>query len=197
MKQLQHTLLLMITACGLAVLWGCPPQEDTRVTEESLNNRVVKTTADVRALDTVTHILGDLIIHNTTSLDSLDGFHNLLRVDGEIRITLNGFLDNLVGFEKLNHIGKGLIIRYNNTLDSIQGFDSIQYLPKIDLFGNNDLVSIKGFGKVTSIGELEIKNNEMLNNCCFSLPAKNFIYEENKPGCNSKVKVKELCSANK
>ena len=197
MKQLQHALLLMITACGLAVLWGCPPQGDTRVPSPPLNNRVVRTVADIRALDTITHILGDLIIHNTVSLPLIDGFHKLLRVDGEIRITLNADLERVVGFEKLTHIGKDLIVTDNLVLHTIQGFDNIQQFPKIELVNNNDLVSIKGFGKVVSIDDLRIKRNDKLNSCCFSLPAKNFLYEKNKPGCNSKEKVKELCSANK
>ena len=196
MKQLQHALLLMITACGLAVLWGCPPQGEGDRTIITPNDRVVKTLADIRAMDTVTHILGDLDI-DETELTLIDGFHNLLRVDGEIRITLNDDLESLAGFEKLIHIGKRLVLSENYSLHTIQGFNSIQYLPKVDIFSHNDLVSIKGFDKLTSIDETRIHDNKKLNSCCISLHAKITSYRGNKPGCNSKAKVKELCSANK
>ena len=132
----------------------------------------------------------DLDIANNNSLTEINGFNSLIEINLALNIKINNNLTNIIGFENLikvdvlyidgaqinniplfNNVLKIVSVVVNNTkIKHINGFNNIQTILEltpnfgiIHLDGNEELLDINGFSKLTKLqGQLSITNNNKL-----------------------------------
>jgi hypothetical protein len=168
-------------------------------------------------LENLDSVGGSLVIgcvagwmHHNRAIKSLSGFDNLKKVEDFLWINCNDSLTNLNGLESLHYVGKGIIINDNKCLETLTGLEHLTSCGGCliiggwgDCEGNQALTSLSGIQNIDpgTITELRIKNNPSLSDChlksiCGFLARPDCIVEisNNAVGCNSKQKVKQLCS---
>jgi len=126
---------------------------------------------DISGLFFIETINGDLKI--SVQLQELNGFNNLINVNGDIEITSSNALTLITGFNKLEGT-RSITIALNSNLLTISGFNSLKRINKSLEIGNGllQLNSITGFTNLKTIGEeLNISKNPKLK----SIPSFNFL----------------------
>lgn len=172
-----------------------------------------------RGLEHLAFIGGNMVMgciagwmHYNRSLKSLAGLDKLSQIIGLLWINCNDSLTDLSGLESLVTIGDGLIVNGNKSLINLKGLENLKSCGGRliiggwweDCAGNPLLTSLEGIENIEqgSISELRIRNNPLLANCtikciCNYLACQNatVVIEENRPGCNSIIEVKEACES--
>lgn len=128
------------------------------------------------ALNSITEVIGDLVIQNTETLANLQGLSSLERVWGEFKIVENTGLENLDGIS-INSTGlsvSDLKIEKNPALTNIDGLtplwdiesseDPLQISSKIFIRENHNLLNLDGLMNVSIFrGFILVYQNQSLN----------------------------------
>lgn len=147
-------------------------------------------------------LMGDLTIFGYYDITNLDGLSSLVSTGGSISFLNCSLDDDLEAFENLTHVGKHLMIEYND-FTNLSGLKNVTSLGGgIIILGNSNLTSLDGLDNIEagSITSLMIWDNENLSECdvesiCDYLasPTGSIFIQENAPGCNYELEVREAC----
>jgi hypothetical protein len=125
---------------------------------------------------------GDIRILDNNRLSTLDGFSNLIKINGYIEISGNGSLSDIVAFGNLTTIAgfssltpvSGLMISNNASLRSFTGLASLEvvtsnFYSEVSIVNNPKLENIDGLESLTTIHglyerKLNIVGNTVLEN---------------------------------
>ena len=135
------------------------------------SNAIVRTQAELDALEGVDRVGGDLLIFADEPLDfsplddletvigtirissdvltSVSGFGSLESVGVDIDISENLRLTSISGFGQLADIGGGFFARNNGALTSVSGFGQLADVEAFVIDDNAMLTSVSGFGSLT------------------------------------------------
>ncbi|MEP3386924.1 MAG: hypothetical protein ABJO02_01970 [Reichenbachiella sp.] len=114
---------------------------------------------DISALHTLREIRGNVLI-GSTSLSSLEGLHNLRKIEGDLNISWNDDLEDLSAFSNLDSLHGELTIRGQPKLISLEGFQNVTYIGNGVKIAQNGLKNFSGFESVKQIdGSIEILRN--------------------------------------
>ena len=121
--------------------------------------------------DDLTTINGDFTISDNAVLTALPTFDDLTTINGDFTISDNAALKAISGFAVLESVGtiefSDFLIDNNTALTTISGFDVLRKVgsnsfTNITISNNAALTSLSTFNAVTSIGEVQIVNNDAL-----------------------------------
>jgi hypothetical protein len=112
----------------------------------------------------LTTIGNGLDIDYNVSLTSLKGLEGLTSIGGQLSITNNLALNSLSGLEGLTSIKYGYFIEDNDSLRNLSGLSGLIDLGGVnEIVGNDALISLKGMSSLTTIpGGLYIGGNSAL-----------------------------------
>lgn len=119
---------------------------------------------DLRNLETLTTVGGDLIIDRNNYLINLDGLHNVNHVGRNLNVKHNSRLTNLDGLQGITTVGGSLIIEDHDNLTNLDGLYNTNYVGGVlSIFANNTLTNLNGLQSITSLKEsLFIEYNNTL-----------------------------------
>jgi len=118
---------------------------------------------DLRGLECLTEVTGDLIIGFNEGLVSLAGLDNLERVHGALRIGGNPALRLLDGLWQLGHIGGVFSIDTNAELYGIGGLNRLHtVIGGVNIKTNQRLRSLSGLENLQLMGKLTVEDNDAL-----------------------------------
>lgn len=122
---------------------------------------------EINAFSNVTVLIGDLNIHDNTSLEILTGLNNITSVN---RVYIqNTLIANLNSLSSLQVVNVELNINDNDMLENILGLSSLQEITYNDISvgGNEILTSLEGLHNLTQVGGLiKITYNPNLVDFC-------------------------------
>jgi len=137
-------------------------------------------------------------IINNNSIIGLTGLDGLYRIGeaseshidevGFLRIESNDNLINLWGIDKLVELTGDLIITDNASLFTLDGLEALRAI-KGQKFTGNDFVN----SKISIYNNLNLLNCSVLGICALK-DYSDFVFDNNKDGCNSIVEVQKGCS---
>jgi len=114
---------------------------------------------DLRILDQLQTIGGNLDIRVNDNLTSLNGLEQLTSVGGDFNIYGNEALVNLVGSNNLSTLGGAINIERNFNLKTISGFNTIQSMKELLITETGSIESLTGFNNLINIDDNLIFNN--------------------------------------
>jgi len=124
----------------------------------------------LQPLQNITTINGYLSIENT-AITNFDGLHNLETVTGSwINISRNDNITNMQGFDSLASVSVELIVYLNSNLETLTGLESLTTLGSVNIQNNNLLINLDGLhniGDLISTGNadaISIYGNDSLQN---------------------------------
>ncbi len=125
--------------------------------------------------------IGQLEISDNFLLTDITAFNNVTSIDQYLWMENNDAMTSLAGLENLNFIGYGLVVKGNEKLTSLSGIDSVV---------NN-----------SGLWQLVINDNSDLSDCSIKsicdflnyYPNAVIDIDDNAPGCNNQLEVKEDC----
>ena len=154
---------------GALRVWNVPSTIDLRHVEN-----LVAVGGDLRigwnaelmslaGLDGITAVEGDLWIEDNDGLTSLAGLDGITAVGGTLRISGNDGLTSLAGLNNIATVGGDLTVKHNNGLTTLAGLDSLTAIGGVTYIGYNDyLTSLAGIDSITAVaGEPRLKGNEI------------------------------------
>ena len=110
-----------------------------------------------------TEINGSIRIYYAPSLEQLDGFANIRKIDGFLEIIETG-VGNIDGFSNLVEINGSLSIKDNTNLAHIDGLSSLRLATDLALIANHNLANLNGLSSIESVvGELYILGKSLEN----------------------------------
>ena len=118
---------------------------------------------DLSGLTALEIIRGRLFIE-TTSITNLNGFDNLIRVEGDLTIRGNNAMTEILGFPSLQEITGELRILENQMLVQVDAFDVLESVgDNIWVTANNFMTSLAGFENLVNVdGRLDVSRNDRL-----------------------------------
>ena len=108
---------------------------------------------DLRILDQLQSIGGDLKIRSNDYLTSLNGLEQLTTIGGNFDINGNDALINLEGSNNITSLGGTVIIERNFSLKTISGFNNIQSIKELLISQTGGIESLTGFNSLTHIDD--------------------------------------------
>lgn len=118
---------------------------------------------DLRALERLREIEGDLIIQQTTSLNMLLGLNALEHIGGELVIMNNERLVDVSALSGVTAVHDNIAIVRNPYLESMRGLDNVRLIDGIVTIRENDhLSSLTGMGSLGAPTAVEISGNPKL-----------------------------------
>ncbi|MGK0413451.1 MAG: hypothetical protein ACJA1B_001654, partial [Polaribacter sp.] len=116
---------------------------------------------DITGLYFLKTINGDLKI--SVQLDELNGFNNLINVNGDLEITSSNQLKTISGFNNLERT-RSLTIALNANLESVNGFNNLlRIFDDLEIGNSPSIQTISGFNKLENLGgQLNISKNPKL-----------------------------------
>lgn len=112
---------------------------------------------DLRGLENIDTLYGDLAIRNANSLRSLEGLDSLRWIGGNLRITDNLSLPDLQGLGALRVIRGDVIVRENDVLASFEGLSQMEEIGgTMEIRESPALTSFRGMEQVRRIGRIEL-----------------------------------------
>jgi len=151
---------------------------------------------NIDGLSTIRAVWENLRLIDIPNLSNTIGFESLFKIEESVVIE-NVFGDYTLDFNALYDIDDSIVIK-NTSLTAIEGFNSlIGDIGKIKILNNNNLELLDGFEQF-NYGNVEIKNNPNLEECCVIVPWENkpyidVILENNDDECNSFVAASIHC----
>lgn len=120
---------------------------------------------DLRGLESIDTLYGDLAIRNANSLRSLEGLDSLKWVGGNFRITDNLSLPDFQGLGALRVVRGDVIIRENDVLASFEGLSQLEEIGgTMEIRESPALISFRGLEQVRRIGRIELFANNGFKN---------------------------------
>lgn len=158
---------------------------------------------NIDGLSTIRAVWENLRLINIPNLSNTIGFESLFKIEESV-VVENVFGDYTLGFNALYDIEDSIIIK-NTSLTEIDGFNSLigGGLYRIKIINNDSLELLDGFEQF-NYGNIIIKNNPKLGECCIIVPWENkpYIYvtlENNDDNCNSflaaSIHCEGICSS--
>jgi len=120
------------------------------------NVLITKEVVDLSPLASIREIQGQLIIRNTTNLETLEGLDNLERVR-DLRLSSNAVLRHMNNLQNLMEITGNFSLGSNHELLSIQGLSNVTSI--------QDYIWIQSNSKLSSLNGLE--NISVVNNSLY------------------------------
>gem|GEM_PF-6174271 len=118
--------------------------------------------SSLRGLEALTSIGGTLTLSHDTPLTSLSGLDNLTTVNG-IWVSESSTLRDFSGLESLTTIERDLILEYSPGLTSLDGLEGVVSIGgRLDIFNNDSLTNLAGLRNVAELGQLRISENDSL-----------------------------------
>jgi gliding motility-associated-like protein len=116
---------------------------------------------DIIGLYFLKTINGDLKI--SVEIDELNGFNNLINVNGDIEITSSNELKTITGFNNLEQ-ARSITIALNANLESVNGFNNLSRIfDNLEIGNSSSIQTISGFNKLENLGgQLNISKNPKL-----------------------------------
>ncbi|WP_010135443.1 hypothetical protein [Ochrovirga pacifica] len=129
---------------------------------EIRNNKVEL--ENLKGLENVTRIGGDLNIYQNKGIKSLTGLDQLIDLGGNIAIYENSRLERFNNLDKINRVTGFVNIYSNPNLVEINGLNQVsEIISHVDVNNNRNLVQLNGFKSIARIGNtLTIKDNQAL-----------------------------------
>ena len=123
-----------------------------------------KSVVDLRPLDDIQTVGDKMRIRQNLALQNIEGFNNLKAVGNNFSIFRNESLTNIPEFNALKTVGTYFGIGNNKELQYIDGFNNFISDDQLTFYigGNNTLIEINGFDKITSVKTLSIQFNQLL-----------------------------------
>ena len=110
-------------------------------------------------LSGLTTVTGSLTITNNPNLTDLSALDNLVTVSGNLSIISTDAQD--LNFNSLQSVGGSLFIQGNVTLPEIAGFNSLTSVGELQIWNNNACQDISGFQALTVVNGDLILNNQL------------------------------------
>ncbi len=114
-----------------------------------------------------TELNANLSIGSNTSdkaIQNLKGLDQIEVINGNLTIRYNKELNNLVGLEKLREIKGKIQIRDNDALTSLNGLNGLAKVEEFELAGNKALKNCEGLDNLTEVEHFSISGNKVLRN---------------------------------
>ncbi|MCO6488329.1 MAG: T9SS type A sorting domain-containing protein [Phaeodactylibacter sp.] len=112
---------------------------------------------DLRGLENIDTLYGNLAIRNANALRSLEGLDNLRWVGGDFWITDNESLPDLQGLAALRVIRGDVVVRENDVLASFEGLSQLEEIGgTMEIRESPALISFRGMEQVQRIGRIEL-----------------------------------------
>lgn len=110
----------------------------------------------------------NLTITQNFKLVNINGFSNLVSIDGNLNLFFNQKLNNINGFHNLSEIKGSLDIDQSLALTNVNGFSNLTYIGEnLHLERNSALIHIDGFTKLNFVGTtIRIESNRALKDLC-------------------------------
>ncbi len=122
----------------------------------------IRDSADIESLKGITRIAGSLLVCDS-NLTDLKGLESLECIDGDLWIENNSYLTSLEGLDSLTVV-KHLYIFDNAILPDLSGLDELKTVSGVVSIENNaSLVSLSGLDSLVSAGYLGVVRNNTLN----------------------------------
>ena len=118
---------------------------------------------DITALRSLNLLKGSISIMNNTSLQNVNGFESLHRVE-VIGLYDNMMLSDLKGFSNLDTITMGISLRNNNALKDLSGLEKIKTCDYLSIDDSPALTSLKGMENLQQVGHAIYISNAGLTN---------------------------------
>lgn len=172
---------------------GCETLYATLIISESKNNSIKdlsklsnlktvsrlviqgnKSLKNLKGLENITYVIGDITIRGNNELEEINSLNNLGRIEGSLIISENESLTD-ISLNSVKTIYDGIKINNNISLKSINGLNLLEgVFGNINIENNNILESISGFKKLIflvqnndySESDFVITNNSLLYNYC-------------------------------
>lgn len=120
---------------------------------------------DLKGLNNLTAVGGEILLHQNDLLTNLGGLNNLITVGGHFRIKRNDNLSSLVGLSKLEEVGGTLNILVNKGLINLNGLSNLHTVESLAIDENVSLYSLDGLKNLNTIEEFfKISFNWTLHN---------------------------------
>ncbi len=157
-------------------------------------------------LSTLSTVLGNVIIRNTTQLKDLNGLANLNFIGGDLILQKNMELKDLDGLMSLYALGGSIRIEQNPNLKKLNGLEKLTSISKsLIIFDNDKLTDLGGISDLRKIDlNLEVKHNDQLSDCCIlsklirSGGVRSEISISNNPmTCQLVLEITNHCTANR
>ncbi|MEQ1744997.1 MAG: leucine-rich repeat protein [Saprospiraceae bacterium] len=214
---------LFISNCGsLTTLVGFGPLKTIDTLSITWDGTLTPL-SDLRGLDSLQTITGDLILEYLPNMDSLVGLEQLTRIDGDVRLSVPlktlsalsnlgavGGAFNLEGTGLLNlegltalHSVQSINLKSNYYLVNLKGLDSLTVIEDdLSLTYNASLSDLNGLNNLKSVGgNINISYNETLSDCAIQLLCDRITLgtgplpgiHDNAAGCSSPAEVALQC----
>ncbi len=110
-------------------------------------------------------IVGHVYITGT-SLQGLNGLHNIGFIGGSIYIKYNDILENLSGFPNIEEIQEGITVSGNKKLINLSGMENVTTIKgSLSIVDNDDLLNLNGLDNLAFVESwIRIEGNELLSN---------------------------------
>ncbi len=120
---------------------------------------------DLSPLSNITNVIGNLVIRNNDSLNTLNGLHNITSVANLLLIQHNDNLTTMNGLESLEYVGTILNITMNDNLNNLTGLGSLTQVNGARITYNDNLTTLEGVENLNSMGSqnLLIEHNDSLS----------------------------------
>ncbi|WP_222983114.1 hypothetical protein [Flagellimonas meishanensis] len=117
---------------------------------------------DLTGLESILEV-GNLTISGNENLGSLEGLHNIRRVDGYLTIENTPLTNsNLSGLRGLKTVGISFFVARVDNLLSFSGMESLESVGSLEILENPSLTSLAGLDVLQSLEMLRILDNPLL-----------------------------------
>lgn len=121
---------------------------------------------NIDGLQSLTSVLGDVVIHGNPALATLDGLGSLREVHGSLVLGENEVLGDLDGLSSLTRVGWDVSVYNNHEIVSAEGLRSLRSVGWILTFQTNNSLSLLGLHSLSSVGStVRIIHNRALPTC--------------------------------
>lgn len=116
----------------------------------------------LHGLDALTHVGGELLIHDNALLENLNGLGSLATVGGSLRVWGHALLKSLSGLTSLSAVTGELDVDTNPSLEGLEGIERLEKVGDLGISSNQQLTSLTGLVALRRAGGLFIEDNDRL-----------------------------------
>lgn len=122
---------------------------------------------DLTGLERLQRLSDELHLFDLPALTSFKGLESLTRVEGDVELRNLTALTSCTGLDALAHIEGRLRLESLPLLENPLGLGSLVSTNGLEIYGNQNLVSLSGLAALTSVGsgQLSIRSNPKLPVC--------------------------------
>ena len=194
--EVQLDVLVIISNFQLKSLKPLAGIRDSAETLIVTGNHTLK---NIDGLEGITYA-GNLDVIGNRNLENMNGFQNIKSIGRSLLLVDNNKLQNMSGLSNLESIAEDFIIADHEDLQNVNGLGKLKTVGRaMVLFNNDKLTNINGLNGLESVESLQIRKNDILNDCCgvYNLVANNgadtLIINENPAFCSSGQDIIDNC----